>query len=481
MASGSIFLSLIFSASSVAKISSNVPPESATYELIDRLEAFRCAQPTYRGLRPQSHFDLRNALGLFEKQKEACAAPEWLLAEREVLIRESLQNDVHGGIGLRHEDTIPLPGIDAAVTPNNPLRYGRPDFYGGNLWGELVVNAAAGETIGLAVSATPGFVVAADDYKRFDGKAYLHEWYLKVGYGRAEATLGRTALKVGGPRHGTLLLSDAAKPVNLWKVAVRPSLTLDGTGDFLGPFSFETWLADQGSGVGVPNSKLWAIGLGARPFDSFEISVLQLNQFGGTGAPPLQASDALQMLYYSGDVRLDSLRQRQMLIDVALWAPSGFAKLYSQFHFESLQDLDGPSALVGLWLPRLGDWDARVEYARTVPSAYTHPFWTQGMTYQGTPLGHPVGPGGQALYLDLGLPVVGLWRPSLGGFYEARGERRAGVAEYRYGATAELVRRWGRIELSSQARYAHIRNQLFVVDEQTDSVSLWATLKYSFL
>src|SRR4051812_11067206 len=79
-----LFVLAAFSFPALAKIAANVPSDYPNYDLIDRLEAYGCANPTLRTLRPGAHADLRDALILDEAKNRnddapQCAAPQWLL------------------------------------------------------------------------------------------------------------------------------------------------------------------------------------------------------------------------------------------------------------------------------------------------------------------------------------------------------------------------------------------------------------------
>lgn len=452
-------------------MSANVPADYLNYALLDRLEAYGCAQPTFRALRPQGQADLAQALTLPEG-KDGCEAPAWLLREREILLRRALQNDARIGLYLRHEDPLPLAGIDAAVEPTFPDRQGRFDYYGANLVGEMTANAEAGQNLGLAASVTPGFVAALEDYNKPLGRMYLHEGFLKVGYGRLELTYGRTALGFGSARHGGLLLGPAAKPLNLWKLGIRP----DYASDRLSAFSAETWIANNDPKVGVEDSKLWGIALGARPFPFVEITLLELYQFGGAGAPAMETRDYLEMLSFGNDPALRNKRQRTGGVDLGLWGPNHFIKAYGQLMFDSSDNL---SYLGGLWFPKLGFVEVRAEYASTATTAYQHPFWTQGLTYQGTTLGHPLGPDADGAYLDVGFPVDDQSHLSVGGWYERRG--LTVTPENRAGAGATWIGRWIQTEVTLAARYFHVENALNVSGQGDDAASFLMTIRYSFL
>jgi len=465
-----LLLFLFFlSASAQAKVSANVPSDFSYYALLDRLEAYGCARPTFRALRPQGQADLRAALALAEG-KDTCEAPAWLLREREVLLRQAQEARV--GLYLRHEDPLPLSGIDATVEPTYPDRQGRFDYYGANLYGEMSASAEAGQNVGIAASVTPGFVAALEDYNKPLGRAYLHEGFLKLGYGRWEATYGRTALGFGNTAHGGLLLGPAAKPLNLWKFAFRP----DYASDTLSAFSAETWIANNDPKAGIEDSKIWGVSVGARPFPFVEITLLQLYQFGGVGAPGMETRDYLEMLAYGNDPALQSKRQRSSGIDLGVWIPGNFVKAYGQLMFDASDEL---SYLGGIWFPRLGFLEARIEYVSTAATAYRHPFWTQGLTYQGTTLGHSLGPDADGIYFDFGFPVDDQSRLALGGWYERRG--LSVVTEKRAGAGANWIGRWVQTEVSLGVRFFHVENALYLSGQQDNAASALLAIRYSFL
>ncbi len=471
----SLFLLLFaIAAPALGKVSANVPVDYSNYSILDRLEAYGCAQPTFRALRPQGHADLKGALAL-TGGKDRCEAPPWLLREREILLRDLLQNDARVGLYFRHEDPLPLQGIDATVLPTYPERQGRFDYYGPNLFGEMTANAEAGQKVGVALSITPGWVGTLEDYGRPLGRFYLHEGYIKVGYGRLEATYGRIALGFGGAKHGGLILGTAAKPLNLWRLAFRPA----ALSETIGPFSIETWVSTNDPLSGVKESKLWGIAVGARPFSFLELSLLELYQFGGVGAPGLEGADYFGMLGYSNDAILRNKRQRNMAIDLGIWGPSEFFKFYGQLFFDSLQSSDGTSYLAGLWLPKLGSLEFRLEYVNTAKTAYQDPFWTQGLTYQGTPLGHPLGPDAEGSYVDLEFPLEEASRLLVSGWYERRAKSK--TSENRTGMGLGWIGRWIQTEVSITGRYFHIENPQYLTGAADDAASALVTLRYSFL
>lgn len=460
-------------------LSPNVAPGHFLYDLLDSLDAHRCLRSTYRLIKPQAYLDLRRAI--FVPEGTPCSAPEWLLLRTKAFESPQYANRARAQTLVFRDDVVPLAGVDAAVLPAFPFQAGRPLVNGGNFYAELDLGIGAGRDWGLAAGIIPGWGGGWDWGSSLRGQFYLYEGYLKAGYRRAEITWGRTQLELGDARHGTLLLSRAAKPLDLVKLSVRPHVLGTPFG-FLGSFTVESFLAWQGDRSGVPGAKLWGVALGIRPAPFFETGFLQLHQLGGTGAPSLDAGDALALFALGGDPQKTN---RMLAWHVNAWLFRHALKLYWQVAFERLgrpadwleRDL---SWLLGAFLGRLGEVTLRLEVARTAPRAYTDGFWTQGLVHDGTPLGHPLGPDGLGAYFDVGLPNAGGFDLELGLFLEERGRGLAGslAREQRIGASFGLNRRWGRYQLAASAYYARANEHRFVPGARNDIGAVQATLHY---
>ncbi len=472
-----------------AIVTADIPAGRADSYYDERLEAYGCLKPELRVFAPLSYGDVQASITPpSENDDEAaphCLAPEWLLLERDIATRPIRPFDSQASLLAVPADALPLLGLGgASVLPLFPLRDGRPTRDGENLFLEFNLSAQTGKTVRIAGSLTPGWVGALDTNKNAYGKFYLQEGYLKVGYGQAELTYGRVGLRFGQTAHGSLLLSGAAPAFNLLKFDIRPHQL-----GFLGSFSFETFLTTQTPSSFVNDSHFWGIGIGARPSDWMELALLELFQFGGDGTQTLGFSDVIQTALYSGSSDLALKRQRTMALHTGFWFPDHYAKLYSQFMFDSLSSVSqwftqDVSALLGLWFPKIGTGEIRFEYVHTVPSAYRNSVWTQGLTYLGGPIGHPLGPDAEGVYLDGGVPF-GKLRTTLRTFYESRGQSLAaplgGSAENRYGFGFDLAHRWVKTELVASLTYAYAKNYLYVTGQTNNLVGFGMTLTYSFL
>ncbi len=468
----------------------DVPAGRVDNSYYERLEAYGCLKPELRVFGPLAYGDVQQSVvpPSAEDDEEGnplnCKGPEWLLFERDVVTRPMRAFDGKASLVAIPSDSVPLLGLDASVLPLVPLREGRPTRDGQNLFLEATVNAQAGRTIRFAAAATPGWVGALDTSKSAFGKFYLQEGYLKLGYRRAELTYGRVGLRFGQTAHGSLLLSGATSPFNLLKFDIRPHRL-----GFLGSFSLQTFVTTATPSVLVNNAHFWGLGIGARPADWMELALLEMFQFGGDGVPSLSLSDTLKTAFYSGSDDLMLKRSRNMALHLGFWFPEHTAKLYSQFMFEKLSEpsqwfSNEVSVLAGVWFPKLGMGEARLEYVHTVPTAYRSTVFSQGLSYLSTPIGHPLGPDAEGLYLDGGVPF-GRLRGTLRGFYEVRGKSLAstlgGAPEKRYGTGLDMTYRWIKTELSGSITYAYALNHLYVKNQNDSLAGFGLSLTYSFL
>ncbi len=467
-----------------AQVTPFVPSGTAAYHHLEKLEALGCAYPTFRVLGPQSFSDLRAAVD-WDSQNTSCAAPEWLLDERQLLLRPSPAAELSSvGFGAA-DDFIPLNGISARLWPMFPAREGRPSFNGLNLANELFIAASSGNADwGYAVAVTPGFFVGYDVDTSLNARFYLQEFQLKLGYGFAELTYGRYGRRFGNTRHGSVLFSAASAPVEVIEFGLRP-IVLGGVLSHLGPVSFRTYLGGQGTSAYVPETRLWGVELGLRPFRWWEIGFTELFQFGGSGAPSLSVGETLQMALGGGGTGLANRRNALVALHMGFWAPNHAAKLYGQILWDRVGDGNGggSAGMAGLWFPKVGRWDFRLELARTGRQTYTHPIWKQGLTVRNSPLGHPLGPDAQGIYFDVGIPPIATWWHSeVGLLYEARSMNPppGQATETRYGVFLSTGRRWGLSDLGITLAYHQVHGTQYLPGQIADVFGIGGQFRYTF-
>lgn len=448
-----------------AAISADVTPSHSIYDTLDRLEAHRCAYPTFRALKPRSFQDLRAATDGGEGS--SCGdknTPAWIVLERQRLLYPKFPGSIAAtAMLLPTDDFTPLSGIDAVTTPLLPLREGRPTAGGGHLFLEPALVAESGLERGFAFGITPGFVASTGEGKNTRGLFYLQEGFLKAGYKQVELTAGRLPKRFGDGKHGSLLLSGAAKPMDLVQLTLRPIQY---------GFTVETWTSFN------YDTNFFALSVGARPVHWLEVALLELYQFGGAGRPKMEAGDFLKMLFYSGADELTPKRQRTFAAHLGFWLFNQKAKLYGQTSFDKPEE-GGVSFLGGVYAPRVGEFDLRFETAYTAPVAYQSAVFRRGLTFDKTPLGHPLGPDGLGLYADIGLPEYEGWKVSLNGTIEKRA-RALLNAENRMGGGVDVRKMWNQTELAASVRVHQVENLGYVLNQNAALAAGQLFLRYYF-
>lgn len=464
------FFLLVLSQTCFSAISNYVPPLLPNTNWVDRIEAFGCSAKTFRAFQPQSHGDLLEALMVYSEAD--CAGPEWLLEEREILGRSYLQSEARLFTLLSSQKALPLLGQEASVDPFQPMREGRRVFGGSQIYGELNLNSqmVSGSDWGVALSVTPGLVLAHENSSHLASKFYLQDGYTKLGYRRTELVLGRIYERFGEAKYGNLLLSGAHKPIDMVKIAIRPHWVKSLS--FLGPITFQTWLGSDKSEMGRRGAKLWALQFGMRPLTFFEVGILSLMHLGGDGSQNLTSSQ----------------NHQSTATHLGIWGPRQIFKLYNQLLFGKLGRMENwfsndLSYLVGLWFPKVGAGDLRIEWVNTRERAYSDPFWSQGWTYSGSSLGHPIGNSGQAIYVDLSLPSLEKWRPQLGFSFEERNRSRllGFLSETRWSTSLGAIKRFQATEINLELKAQKIENRDYQVRAPEWEGGLYGFLRYSFL
>ncbi len=467
--------------------SSDVNSRSGTYENVDLLEAMGCGYATYRLFRPQTYFDLRSAVDVEEgdpKEGQACRIPRWLRKEKEILrLRGTQLPFARFQTMMLSDEVITLNGLEATVAPSFPFWDRRPVGAGLMSYLDFSMQTETGnETWGFSFGITPslGFTSLASLGSKV--RFYVYEGFAKANYGWAELELGKLQLQFGNAVHGNLLLSGATAPMTFLRFGLRPHKI-----GFLGPATFQTFLTTETGATTTDGAHLLGFHFGLRPTTWLDIGLLELYQFGGPAAPGLEALDLLKMLIYASDDDMNQRRQKMLALTLGL-RPDASVHLYTQFAFDSLNGFDqlgnDVSKLVGLHLARLGPFGLRLEYATTTPGAYQAPNWKSGLVYDGTPVGHPLGPDAEGIYADLYFPDLAEWRTAAGVFREQRGLSLTGAAlqrEERLGFSLSVKKRWVKTELELEGKYSNVES---AKNKPGADLSVGAgrlLLKYSFL
>jgi len=257
---------------------------------------------------------------------------------------------------------------------------------------------------------------------RDDTTLMLHKGYVKLTVDNIEIEWGKDSFWWGPGYHGALLISNNARPFEMFRISNPRAAALPWIFRYLGPFRYTLFLSEldkEAASEHPPNSKLFGARLDFRPHPQLELGLSYLAHFGGDrpGIEGLDLSDYLYILCSnecrSGDKR-DS--NKQAAIDVALTIPNisdvvpvtDSVRLYAEWGGED-QDItpDRRAYLLGITFNDVFTADGlklRTEYARlspeSVPGAwYSHSIWT--MKHDGRVFGHHAGTDSDDLFIEL--------------------------------------------------------------------------------
>jgi len=242
-------------------------------------------------------------------------------------------------------------------------------------------------------------------------KLRLHRGYAKVNLFNFEIQAGRDSLWWGPAYHGSLLISNNAKPFDMIKLSNPEPVLLPWFFSYLGPFQFNlivSQLHDERTGIELANPFLYGLRFDFKPHPYLEVGLSHLSMFGGPGRRDLSIGDVFKILYSNTNPdpseKLDS--NAQVALDLALTLPdirkyifiADALKLYTEWGAEDTGFPPDKRAMLGglaLYKPfGLEKAVLRGEYARISPGSlpgawYVHP--TYPMRYNGRGFGHHAG------------------------------------------------------------------------------------------
>lgn len=247
----------------------------------------------------------------------------------------------------------------------------------------------------------------------------LHKGYAKLTLSNIELEAGRDSLWWGPGYHGSLLMSNNAKPFDMIKLSNPKPVLLPWIFSSLGPFQFNlifSQLNDERKGAELANPFLYGLRLDFKPRPYLEIGFSHLVLFGGEGRRDMSLSEILKTLYSNtnrDNTKTDS--NQEFAIDFALTLPNlkkyiyvvDGIKLYCEIGAEDTGTPPDRRAFV----PGLAFFNPfglersvfRGEYAlispKSVPTAwYKHHSYP--MRYEGRVLGHHAGTDAEDVFVE---------------------------------------------------------------------------------
>ena len=471
---------------SAYKLSPQVPLESWTYPALDRVVALCQVRTGLAGTRPLTRLEIARLISEAALKANLYAVPP----QARILLRR-LQVEFHDELiylsGTAGEGANPGKALRAAE-----VRYtyqdGEPSSYPGteasqfalayNLSGRAYDNHHNGEfsLLGdlllfdrLLLSWQPLVSRFDDGDSKFDVLSAV----AAVSFGGVELSAGRQALWWGQGRHGSLLLTNNAQPLDMLRLTNPSPLQLPWLLKHLGPFRFDLFVSRLDDDRIVSEPYFGGLRFNFKPSRYIEFGASRTVMFGGDDRPSVDAGDFLTIIggenLSGNDDTSNSIAGVDALINFPLlWGMQIYGELYGEDEAGGFPSKN--SFLSGVYLPQIepsGRLSLRVEYADTTrlggggPVFYRHGIYRSGYIYEGQIIGHHVGGDATDLSVQLGIDYSERLSFGIGFDYEERGKSRALQEKH---AQADVTATWWldpKLSLTARYAYDHIKNWNF--------------------
>lgn len=295
---------------------------------------------------------------------------------------------------------IPIPGTSASQFPLNYNNFGIDYGEGDSVQLTLETEARLGRY--LLLNWRPYYLSNEED----DVFRTQHAT-ATFGLGPFNVSIGRDSLWWGQGRHGSLVLTNNAKPLDMVRVTNPTPLLLPWVFEYLGPFRFDVfwsrlddYVANADTGRG-DDPYFAGLRLNFKPLPWLELGASRAVIFGG-GDIDVSTSDFLTILG-GKNLEGEDTSNSVAAVDARLRLPFLWgAEMYGEMGGEDEAGgwISNRAWLAGLYLPQLeptGRLSLRLEHAdlshvdSNSPSWYRHGTFLAGYTHQGKILGHHVG------------------------------------------------------------------------------------------
>jgi len=400
-----------------ASVSTNVPLGHWSYDAVEKLANYGLIDSAMLTTKPFSRLEMARQVGQAKVTLEGMDdPPEILTAIVERLTREYKGELVQLGVldgsyGASNIKPIEDPYAKYLYAKNKPdLENRRGDIFqkGSNFRGGFASRGTLGDT--FAYYLHPEYAGSPEAGNDVD----LIEGYGKVGIGSIEMEAGRDSLWWGPGHHGSILMSNNARPFDMLKLSNPQPILLPWIFRVLGPVRAEWFLARLEEDRDFPHANLSGFRLNIKPHPLVELGASRVVMFGGHGQPAPGFFDYATP-FVLGHERAESNQLAGFDASVLIPLPkNGLLRSIKLYADAAGEDEAGllPSKwgdLLGVQfndILKTGRTDFRIEYADDiVPDApnvfYTHSLYTSGYTYYGRVIGHHMGTHSRDLFLQL--------------------------------------------------------------------------------
>ncbi|AJF07663.1 capsule assembly Wzi family protein [Geoalkalibacter subterraneus] len=438
-------VALVFCAGSVhaATASANIPLDSWIYPALDKLEGLGHIETSLQGSRPYTRLAAARLVRSAENSERTAATPvarellDVLRREFDTELRE-LSGDIATGSYLKPLRSMRLQGGyrsgDPSFLPRSDARQFALDY---NRDGLTQEEDGAG-LVSFASEARLGsrFLLSASPLFEFDNEgtsSRLLEGKAALALGPLEISVGRQSLWWGQGRHGSLVLTNNAKPQDMLRITNPSPTLLPWVFKYLGPFRFDVFWSRLDDNRTVSDPYFGGARVNFRPLPWVELGASRTVMFGGKGRPSIDLDEFITILGGKNLEGEEDSSNSVAALDGRILLPFAYnAEIYGELGGEDEAGgfISQKAWLLGLYLPRIepsGRASLRLEYADlTVKRGrnsvwYRHSVYRSGYTYDERVMGHHVGGGATDLFSELSIYFPKGWTLGLELDYQRRG------------------------------------------------------------
>ncbi|HLU47466.1 MAG TPA: capsule assembly Wzi family protein [Planctomycetota bacterium] len=321
---------------------------------------------------------------------------------------------------LARDETFFAPADDARlryVWVDGTVRFenenGREFSRGSNLYASNRAVLRVADLFVLAVTPVLSFVENRNDLSDDSDFGFeLEEVAATARAGPVEVTVGRGPLWWGPGRHGSLLLTNNAEPLDHVRISTADRLLLPGFLAYLGLLRAEIFLARLEGARPIANPLLAGARLSTRLLPWIEFGASRTAMFGGKGRS-VSAQTILDVITARGENTPEGPGDQKASLDARIILPFSWQpiEIYGEYGGEDEAGgfFSNVAYVAGLYLPRIGplEWlELSFELADTSLSGerntwYVSDDYLAGYTHEGNIIGHHAGPDAFDLWLSL--------------------------------------------------------------------------------
>ncbi|MBI5491856.1 MAG: hypothetical protein HY893_02860 [Deltaproteobacteria bacterium] len=391
----------------------DIPLDDAAYPDFERLEVKGLVKSGIFSTKPLSRQEAARLANEAENEHQAAGKGDYQAGSIIKRLSDRFKNDAGGAGPATCVKPLERAYFKYLYADNGapffPSVNNRGDFFkeGSNLRAGIWSSAKLFDTV--SVFLNPEYRLDAGG-----SRGELVAGYARLNLGNLVLLAGRDSMWWGSGAHGTLLMTDNAKPFDMVKVTSERPFLLPWVFGRLGLFRPTLFLTRLEKDRGFPHPNLLGMRLDFKPTERLQFGVSRVFMFGGEGRRSLSLSDwgkvfiASDSAEHSGSPidgnQIASIDASYVYVNRGRHLPFSGVKIYTEWGAEdSSGDTKTPTGranIYGAYIDepfRLKELDLRVEWANTArsqrygPQWYYHGTYYPGYKYEGAFIGHHMG------------------------------------------------------------------------------------------